>query len=82
MVVTLIIIGICAIIAGVHIFFIVSLLKYIKLRNRNKNSPDTYDSENMRVSKIKLIVSSVLFALLWGIIITFCILLTIAMRNM
>ena len=50
--------------AAVFIFFVVSLAEFCMARNANKENPEAHSKEQMTAKKMRLIISSVLLALL------------------
>ncbi len=57
------------------VFFIISLKRYLKARNANKNAPDTFSVELMKERKINLIIASILMGLF--ITVTVCLIILI-----
>ena len=64
------------------IFFVCSLISFFTAKSRNKHSPGSYSMEELRIKKIALIVSSVIFGVILTVIIGFIVLLYSAVAFM
>ena len=60
-----------AIPAGALIFFIVSIVRYIFAKSKNKKAPGTYNESQMKNLKKLLKISSLIAGVLAGVIIGF-----------
>ena len=60
-----------AIPAGALIFFIVSLVRYIVAKNKNKKVPGTYSESQMKNIKTLLKISSLIAGVMAGVILGF-----------
>jgi len=68
--------------ASALVFFIVSLVRFVYARRKNKRSPGTYSEEAMKSRKICLIVSSVIAGILAAVVLGFIGLLMMAVAFM
>lgn len=64
------------------IYFIVSLVNYQSAKKKNKQTPDTYNKEEIKTRKKHLIISSCVAGILFAIIIAFVCLFFIGIAYM
>ncbi len=64
------------------VFFIISLKRYLKARNANKNAPDTFSAELMEERKINLIITSILMGIFVTVVVCLIVLLPAAVAYM
>ncbi len=64
------------------IYFIISLVRYQSAKKKNKQTPDTYNKEEIKTRKKHLIISSCVAGILFAIIIAFVCLFFIGIAYM
>ena len=67
---------------GATIFFIISLCRYLLLKNQLRQATECADSEELKRRKVLLIVSAVIFAVVLAVAVTFVALLILAVAYM
>ena len=71
-----------AIPAGALIFFIVSIVRYIVAKNKNKKIPNTYSGSQIKNRKTFLIISAAIAGVLAAVIVCFYFLLLLMANSM
>lgn len=64
------------------VFFSVSLFRYCSARQKNKRTPGSFGTEEMKRRKLLLIVSAVIAGILAAVVIGFALLLLLAVAYM
>ncbi len=68
--------------AAALLFFAISLFRYQYAGYKNKRAPGTYNQSQMKLRKIFLVVSSVIVGIMMAVIVSFIILLSMAVAFM
>ena len=64
------------------VFFVVSLVMYVRAKRANKRAPETYGTPQMTVRRVCLIVSSCMVRMMLLVIVAFALLLMTAVAFM
>ena len=68
--------------AAVIAFFVVSLIRYLRAKKKNRNMPGTYTDTQLKARRLCLIVSSVIAGVLVTVVLAFACLLFMAIAFM
>jgi len=68
--------------AAALIFFVVSLIRYLHAKKKNKQTPDSFSPDQIKSRKLCLAVSSVIAGILAVVVLAFVVLIMMAIAFM